>query len=306
MIAPVTTPNLPHLLDDLFEHIVKFSRERELCSLSRVNKFVSKLAQGALYGSITLDLRPSLRQDMPVTRTDERHPPPTQICLEILKSNDILASLVHSLNIRWQRQTTEEADSISVNDSGDLLKACLLRLVNLERLSLEFNVFETFPALNDTFPFELVCFSTTLPWNEDLVAFLGSQASSLRELSLDCDDEGISISLQNRSFPAIKILRWGGHANVEILSTILHRIWQDLELLHVNFTETKATEDIVDLLRQYPIILAQLYFTFDVQGALGCLSGLQPEELRLGGPFVIDCLDDLTVSVFPRSLPAGD
>jgi hypothetical protein len=295
-------PNLPRWFDDLFEHIVKFSKERELCTLARVNKFVSKLAHGALYGSITLrvDQRPqaSMRQDLNAS-SGEPSPPSTQLCLETLKSNDSRASLVHNLNIQWQRQTTEEAESMSVDEFGGLLKACLMRLVNLTHLSLEFNVFETYPALNDTFPFQLVCFSTTLPWNEDLVAFLGSQASSLRELRLECDSDSEvdSIPLQNRTFPPIKTLHWGGNA-VVLLSTILKKTWQDLQLLHVNFTEAKAAEDVVDLLRQYPTIPSKLEFTFDVQGALDYISGLQTEELWLGGPCVISILDNLTVSLF--------
>jgi hypothetical protein len=192
---------------------------------------------------------------------------------------------------------------MSADEFGDLLKVCLMRLFNLKRLSLDFNVFETFPSLNDTFPFGLVRFSTTLPWNEDLVGFLGSQASTLRDVRLDCDSEGHNIPLQNRAFPAIQDFHWGGNAKVEILSTTLKRTWGSLELLHVKFPEAKAVEDVVGLLRQYPTIRSKLAFTFEVQGALGYVSGLQTEELSLGGPYIVGSSDDLTVSSFPLFLP---
>ena len=248
------------------------------------------LALRALYGSITLD----------------QCPPPAQVCLETLMSNDDRARLVRSLNIQWQRQTTMEAESMSTDQFGDLLKACLMRLVNLERLSLDFNVFETFPSLNDTFPFELISFSTTLPWNEDLVAFLGSQASSLRELRLDFDGGDGSMALGDRLFPDIRVLYWGGNASVETLSTILKETWPSLEQLHMKFASIKATEDVVHLLQQYSIIPSRLDFTFDVQGALGCLSGLQTEELWLGGPNVIGSPNGLTVSIlYFLLLPTG-
>ncbi|KAF8237273.1 hypothetical protein L208DRAFT_543129 [Tricholoma matsutake] len=284
--------NLPHWPDDLFEHVVIFSREPELCTLSRVNQSVSTLALRALYRSITFDLRSTRRQKLN-SLSGEPPPPQIQGCLETLQSNDHCASLVHNLNVQWQRQSTWEAESISMHEFGALLKSCLLRLVNLKHLSLELNVFETFPALNDTFSFKLTSFSTTLPWNEDLVAFLGSQASSLQELRLECDCESDSMSLQNKIFPAIRILHWHGHAKVEILSTILQKTWQNLELLHVNFTDLKAVEDVTDLLRQYPTTPSKIAFTFNVQGALGYVSGLPIEELWLGGHSAIGYPEDL-------------
>ena len=185
---------------------------------------------------------------------------------------------------------------MSTEELGGLLKACLMRLVNLKRLSLDFNAFETFPALNDTFPFELVQFSTTLPWNEDLTRFLASQSSTLQDLRLDCNSESNNIPLQDIPFPAIKIFHWGGNGKVEILSTILKKTWGSLELLHVKFADAKAVEDVVDMLRQYPTISSKLVFAFEVEGTLDRVSGLQTEELSLGGPYVIGSVYDLMVS----------
>ena len=287
----------PQWLDDLFEHVVKFSTKHDLCTLSRVNKFVSESALRALYGSITLDQRPDPRQDLNALSSEPRRPP-AQRCLETLASYGSRASLVHSLNIQWQRQTIGEAESMLAEEFGALLKACLVRLVNLKCLSLDFNVFETFPALNDTFPFELVQFSTTLPWNEDLITFLANQSSTLRDLRLDCNSESNDIPLQNYPFPAIKVFHWGGNAKVEILSTMLERTWRTLELVHVKFADTKAVEDVVDMLRKYPTIPSKLVFAFEVQGALGRVSGLQTEELSLGGPYIIGAAGDLTVGMF--------
>ena len=288
-------PHFPYWPNDLFDHIVEFCGERELCTLSRVNKILSEVALRALYGSIILDQRPAnLRQDHD-SLSSLHSPPPTQKCLETLKSNDYLASLVRSMNIQWQRQTTAEAPSMSTDKYGGLLKVCLMRCVNLQDLVLNFNIFETFPALNDTFSFQLVRFSTTLPWNEDLIAFLGSQSSSLQELGLHGDGEGNVIPLQNKVLPAIRVLHWGGNAKVEVLSTILKKTWHDLESLHVIFIDIKATEDVVDLLRQYPTVPLKLCFAFHVRGALGCVSGLPIEKLFLGGPCVISSPEDLTV-----------
>jgi hypothetical protein len=295
-----TPATSPHWLDDLFEHVVKFSTERELCTLSRANKFISTIARRALYGAITLDQRPSSRRDQNPFSGKR----PAQACLEALVSNSNLSILVHTLNIRWQRQTLEAAESLSTDEFGGLLKACLMGLVNLKHLSLDLNVFETFQALNDTFPFELNSFSTNLPWNEDLVAFLGSQASSLRELRLDRDGEDDNIPLQNRAFPAIRALHWGGRAKVAILSTILDETWQNLGLLHMEFADTKALDEVVDLLRRYPTISFKLVFTLDVRGALGLVFGLQTEDICLGGLHIVGSPDDLMVSSTSFLVPA--
>jgi hypothetical protein len=295
MVSTRTTS--PCWLDDLFEEVVKFSTEPELCTLSRANKFISTIARRALYGSITLDQRPSSLRD----QNSFPRKRPAQACLEALVSNPDLAILVHTLNIRWQRHTPEEVESLSTVEFGGLLKACLMGLVNLEHLCLDLNVFETFPALNDTFPFELNSFSTNLPWNEDLVAFLGSQALSLRELRLDRDGEDVNIPLQDRAFPAIRVLHWGGYAKVEILSTILGETWQNLGLLHMEFTDTKALDEAVGLLRRYPSIPAKLDFSLDVQGALGHVFGLQTENICFRGFHFASSLDDLMVSTFPFS-----
>ena len=79
---------------------------------------------------------------------------------------------------------------------------------------------------------------------------------------------------------------------------MLERTWRTLELVHVKFADTKAVEDVVDMLRKYPTIPSKLVFAFEVQGALGRVSGLQTEELSLGGPYIIGAAGDLTVGMF--------